>query len=178
MADVGIVQAGKTAVNTATEGSAAVKAGPSKFDEIRSQLAEKVATDLKLPPAQKVSDPQKADLESSLRKQLSSTAPSTPRELFGPEMKNTALNVQRLTDSVNKLPTGSAFGPIRDRLDSIATQFQKSGQLIDSLQNMDPQSLLNVQMQLYEMNQNVELLSKVVDQVTSGAKTILQTQVG
>ena len=42
---------------------------------------------------------------------------------------------------------------------------------------MDPKSLLNVQVQFYQVAENMELLSKVVDQVSSGAKTVMQTQV-
>jgi hypothetical protein len=33
-------------------------------------------------------------------------------------------------------------------------------------------------MQMYQLTQNIELLSKVVEQVSSGVKTVLQTQVG
>jgi hypothetical protein len=62
-------------------------------------------------------------------------------------------------------------------LTSIATQVQQTGQLINNMKDTDPQSLLNVQMQMYQMSQNVEIMSKVVDQVNSGVKTVLQTQV-
>jgi hypothetical protein len=36
---------------------------------------------------------------------------------------------------------------------------------------------MKVQMQMYQLTENLELMSKVVEQVTSGVKSILQTQV-
>jgi hypothetical protein len=36
--------------------------------------------------------------------------------------------------------------------------------------------MMKVQMQMYQLTENLELMSKVVDQVTSGVKSILQTQ--
>jgi hypothetical protein len=62
-------------------------------------------------------------------------------------------------------------------LNLIEQQYQKSGDLIGRVKNMDPQSLLKAQVQLYQLSENMELLSKVVEQMTSGVKTIMQTNV-
>jgi hypothetical protein len=35
---------------------------------------------------------------------------------------------------------------------------------------------MKIQMQMYQLGENLELMSKVVEQVTSGVKSILQTQ--
>jgi len=49
--------------------------------------------------------------------------------------------------------------------------------LLDSLKNtQNPQDLMKIQMQMYQLGENLELMSKVVEQVTSGVKSILQTQ--
>jgi hypothetical protein len=41
----------------------------------------------------------------------------------------------------------------------------------------NPGDLMKLQMQMYQLTENLELMSKVVEQVTSGMKTLLQTQV-
>ena len=174
----------KTGIQKAVSGQDAAQAGlgagkvqPSRFDDIRSQLAQKVAADLTLPPPAQISSQQQTLLESALRKRLTGTQPTSASTFFGVDRKNTQLKIQSLTQAVNKLPNDSALDPIRDRLTSIATQFQQTGQLINNMQDTDPKSLLNVQIQIYQMSQNVEIMSKVVDQVNSGVKTVLTTQV-
>jgi hypothetical protein len=42
----------------------------------------------------------------------------------------------------------------------------------------NPQNLLAMQAKIYQISEDVELLSKMVDQATSGVKSVLQTQVG
>ncbi|MBV9508143.1 MAG: hypothetical protein JO323_24390 [Acidobacteriia bacterium] len=181
MADPTIVRTGVNKVASATDTSQASqgvdKTGPSKFDQIRTQLAQKVSTDLKLPPPAQISEQQKTQLESELRKRLTGTTAGNAGQFFGVQRKNTQLQIQNLSSAVSKLPSDSSFTPIRERLRSIETQFQNSGTLINNTQDMNPQSLLKVQMQMYQLSENVELLSKVVDSVNSGVKTMLQMQV-
>jgi hypothetical protein len=82
-----------------------------------------------------------------------------------------------LTTRVNSLPKTSAFDPIRSRLTSIDQQYKSAGQLVNSLKNADnPRDLMKIQMQMYQLTENLELMSKVVEQVTSGMKSVLQTQ--
>jgi hypothetical protein len=79
---------------------------------------------------------------------------------------------------VAAIPANAALDPLRARLGLIETQFAESGRLLNTAGSLsDPKALLGVQVQLYQMMSNVEMLSKVVDQMTSGVKTILQTQV-
>ena len=40
-----------------------------------------------------------------------------------------------------------------------------------------PGDLMKVQMQMYQLTENLEMMSKVVEQVSSGVKSVLQTQV-
>ena len=58
------------------------------------------------------------------------------------------------------------------------SQFQSAGQMVNSLRGTEsPGDLMKIQMQMYQLTENLELTSKVVEQVTSGVKSILQTQV-
>lgn len=181
MADIGIVKAGIRVGTTATQpqDGGAQKTAPSKFDNIRAQLSQQLSRDVKVQPTQQMSSGQAANLENALRNRLSQTSPNTPSDLFARDLKSARGQLNNLTTAVNKIP-GSAqdSSSIRNSLSSIETEFQKSAQLIKGSKSMDMQDLLKMQAQLYSMDQNIQLLSKVVDQTTSGVKTIFQTQVG
>ena len=41
----------------------------------------------------------------------------------------------------------------------------------------DPKQLLQMQMEVYKLAENVEIMSRTVSETASGVKTILQTQV-
>jgi len=179
MGDVTIAKGSMKAVTSAQHaaGESAGKTGLSKFDEIRAKLTDQMAVGMKLPPPMVISEQQQTMLETALRKRLSGTNASDATQVFGVDMQNTRLSLQNLSRVVNKLPNDTAFAPLRDRLHSIEKQFQNSDELIKRVKGMDPHHMLKVQVQLYQVSENIELLSKVVDQVSSGVKTIFQTQV-
>lgn len=93
-------------------------------------------------------------------------------------MKRAKIGVDQLAKRVNAMPKTPAFQPLRDRLLSIDNQFQSAGKLVNSIKGGEsPQEIMKIQMSMYQLTENMELMSKVVDQVTSGTKSILQTQV-
>lgn len=153
------------------------KSGQSKFDRVRADLQDRNAQDVKIPPEVKqVSLQQQKTMQADLAGQLAKGA--SPQKVLGVNMKRTQISVDRLTKRVNALPKTSSFQPLRDRLNSIDAQFQDAGELVNSIKGGESQQdLLNIQMKMYQLNENLELMSKVVEQVTSGTKTILQTQV-
>ena len=176
MADIKITKAvAKPAVNALSSGTG--KAQPSAFDLIQTKISEKLSADLRLPPLAQAKPQQISALENGLKKNLERTDARPATELFRVEMKDRKAALERVTHAVDKLPAQGAFSPIRQRLDIIEKQFQKSSDLIHGVKDMDPKSLLKVQVQLYELSENLEMLSKVVDHVSSGVKTIMQTQV-
>jgi hypothetical protein len=88
---------------------------------------------------------------------------------------NKSGNVRR---QVSAVPDITAFAPLRDRLNSIESDFNASAKLLDGNVSLnDDGKLLEMQMQMYKMTENVEVLSRTVSEVGSGVKTILQTQV-
>ena len=164
---------------TATEDTASpTKVGESKFDKVRARQLEDQAAKVDLPPEVKsVSPDQKARLALDLVKQLQSSNPLPVHELFAPKLQQAKLGVQNLTKRVNALPKTQAFDPLRKRLASIDSQYQAAGKLVNSLQGAkNPGDLMKVQMQMYQLTENLELMSKVVEQVSSGVKSVLQTQ--
>lgn len=179
MADIGIAKAGMQAATAApTSQTAMQKTQPSKFDSIRLQLAERLQHDIHPPLTKQVSEQQAANLETTLRKRLSQTTSTNPSYVFAPELKTARANLTKLNVAVAKMPENKNSVSIRDSLSAIETMYQQSARLIGGSKGMDLQSLLRIQSELYRMSENIDVLSKVVDQVTSGVKTIFQTQVG
>jgi len=168
-------------LDSATEQGAAnpSKTGESKFDKVRARLLDEKAQQVEIPPEVKqVSLEQKKVLQADLSKRLDQTGPASVHELFTVNMTRAKEGVENLTKRVNALPKTPAFEPIRNRLASIDAQYQSAGQLVNSVQGTEsPGDLMKVQMQMYQLTENLELMSKVVEQVTSGVKSILQTQV-
>jgi methyl-accepting chemotaxis protein len=118
---------------------------------------------------------QKKVLETQLSKRLETTKPN---QVFAPDMKRAKDGVAQLTTRVNALPKTPAFEPFRDRLTSIDNQFQSTTKLVNSIKGTEtPQQLMGIQSQLYQMSENLELMSKALEQLTSGVKSILQTQI-
>ena len=177
MADLKITTAAvKAAVGRPPTGAGA-KGGPSAFESIRSKIAEKVVGDVKLPAVAPPTAQQVASLDKSLQKQLERTDARSATEFFSAKVKDTGAAMDRLSQKVDQVSPRGVTSPLRDRLNSIEQQFQKTGTMLKRVNGMDPKALLNVQVQFYQVAENMELLSKVVDQVSSGAKTVMQTQV-
>lgn len=154
------------------------KTGESKFDKVRAKLQEEKAGQVEMPPEVKqVSFEQQKVLEANLTKRLSQADATSPQNVFGVDMKRAKIQAERLTTRVNALPKTPPFEPIRQRLTSIDSQLQNADKLVHSLKGTEsPSELMKVQMQMYQLNENLELMSKVVEQVSSGVKSVLQTQ--
>jgi hypothetical protein len=153
------------------------KSGPSKFDRLRADLNQKLAESAQLPPkVTNVTDQQKELLRNDLRSKLASG--KTPQEVLGGDMGRLRTRITDLNRQVSAVPDISAFSPLRERLKSIESDFNASAKLLTDPGSMDdPKQLLDMQMEVYKLAQNVEIMSRTVSEVASSAKTILQTQV-
>jgi len=174
-----IANAGTEAASPAATKETA-KQGPSKFDEVRqSQQAQPTAPAAQIPPLNsQVTPAQRKIVETDLRKRLDSSGGASPQAIFKPDMKSARVQLDALHRKAQAIPPGPAADTLRDRLNSLDAQFQDSGKILDGLSNVSsPGDMLKFQMQMYQFTQNMELMSKTVEQVTSGAKQILQTQV-
>jgi hypothetical protein len=153
------------------------KSTPSKFDLLRADLNQKLTGNTQLPPkVTNINDQQKNLLENDLRRKLETA--KSPQELFGTDMKQLRSGIADLNRQVAAIPDVSAFAPLRDRLKSIESDFSASAKLLTNTSSMDdPKRLLQMQMEVYKLAQNVEIMSRTVSETASGVKTILQTQV-
>ena len=157
------------------DGSAAPKTGQSKFDKVRAGLQQKEQVELP-PEVKQVSLAQQNALRTEMSKNVAKGA--DPKRVLATDLQNVKQKADLVTKRISALPKTPAFQPLRDRLLSIDTQFQNAGKLLNSIKGGEsPQQLLKVQMGMYQLSENVELMSKAVEQVSSGMKNILQTQV-
>ena len=156
-------------------GTGAAKVGESRFDKVRAGLQNPQA-EVKVPPeVRQVSGEQRKILQAELSNRLKTA--SGP-QVFAAHMKQATDSLQHLTNRINALPKTPSFEPVRKRLASIDAQYQSAGRLVNSVTGTSsPAELMKIQMQMYQLTENLELASKVVDQVTSGVKSILQTQI-
>jgi hypothetical protein len=175
MADLRVTAATTTQATGALSQTA--KASRSKFDLISNQITQKLAAEVKLPSVAPPSSQQISAIQRSLNQQLEKTKAGSAAEFFRADMKQTRIAMDKLTTAAAKLPPPSNSSGLQNRLKDLEQQFEKSGDLIKGLNDMDPKSLLNVQIQLYQLTGNIEVMSKVMEHMTSGVKTMLQTQV-
>src|SRR5215469_2541819 len=147
-----------------------LKTSESKFDQVRADLRDQQARQVQIPPAvEQVSPQQKQALEAQLSARLQQGKNMSAQQLFGVDMKRAKQRVDHLTKQVNALPKTSAFEPFRDRLTTIDTQYRSAGRLVNAVKNSSsPADLMKVQLQMYQLTENLELMSKVIEQVTSG----------
>jgi hypothetical protein len=159
---------------SATEGQ---KSEPSKFDRLRADLSQKLAPVGPLPAkVTSINDQQKQLLANDLRRKLETG--QSPQEIFGGDLKNLRSGITDLSRQVAAAPDVSAFAPLRERLKSIESDFNASAKLLQTpLSTDDHCKLLEMQMEMYKLTENVEVLSRTVSEAGSGVKTLLQTQV-
>jgi hypothetical protein len=166
-----------TAQRVSDEQKDVQKSGPSKFDMLRADLNQKLAASAQ-PPAHVagIDDQHKKLLENDLRRKLETAR--NPQELFGGDMKQLRTGIADLNRQVARIPDVSAFAPLRERLKSIESDFNASARLLKNTKALDdPKQLLQMQMEIYKLAHNVEIMAKTMSEVASGVKTILQQQV-
>lgn len=95
-----------------------------------------------------------------------------------PELIDTRTRLGMLREVIGK-SQGAPAGPtdLRGRFGQIESEWFQVESIMRSNKDLSTTELLGLQARLYQVTQHVEVLSKVVDQVTGGIKTILNTNV-
>ncbi len=157
------------------EGPGAGPKGPP-FEQVRQQMAQKPPETIQMPasapaPTPEVKKAQTAELHGKLR------GATSPDQVFGPDMAKIETDMGKLRKSVDKIPKTSEFEPLWNRLEGLEQQFSSTGAKAKNLGSLDnPRAMLQLQLEVYQLSQNFEIVSKVVEQVNSGVKQIVQTQ--
>lgn len=76
--------------------------------------------------------------------------------------------------SATKSPQGT---DIKGKFSTVENEWFQLETVMRSDKNMSQGELLGLQARLYQVSQHIDVLSKVVDQMTSGVKTVLNTNV-
>jgi hypothetical protein len=95
-----------------------------------------------------------------------------------PELLDSRTRLGMLRDVISKSNApGASHTDLRGRFGQIETEWNQVEAVMRSNKDLSTTELLGLQARLYQVTQHVEVLSKVVDQVTGGVKTILNTNV-
>lgn len=95
-----------------------------------------------------------------------------------PELLDSRTRLGMLRDVMSKPGAAGPSGTdMRGRFGQIETEWNQVESIMRSNKDLSTTELLGLQARLYQVTQHVEVLSKVVDQVTGGVKTILNTNV-
>ncbi len=82
-----------------------------------------------------------------------------------------------LKEAYSKMGETSATGGFEGRMIQTESEFKEVEDLMKSDKNLSPGELLALQARLYQVSQHIEVMSKVVDQMAGGIKTVLNTNI-
>lgn len=90
------------------------------------------------------------------------------------KMTNFKSILNQAVSSVGSMPEGKN---VASRFSQTETEWLKLDSIMRSDKELSQGELLGLQARLYQVSQHIDVLSKVVDQMTGGVKTILNTNV-
>lgn len=97
-----------------------------------------------------------------------------------PEFLDTKTRMSAFNDILKKA-VGSSGSPtstdIKGRFSQVENEWQKLDGIMRSDKELSQGELLGLQARLYQVSQHIDVLSKVVDQMSNGVKTVLNTNV-
>ncbi|HLM02590.1 MAG TPA: hypothetical protein VK400_16170 [Pyrinomonadaceae bacterium] len=95
-----------------------------------------------------------------------------------PELLDSKTRLGMLKEAYGKVGnTSRATGDFAGRFTQVENEFKQVEAIMRSDKNLSPGELLALQARLYQVSQHIEVLSKVVDQMAGGIKTVLNTNV-
>jgi hypothetical protein len=156
----------------------ASKGNPSKFEKVReaamvqdssgaSEVADASRTSL--------ADPSQSARYAQDRERV---GPAHTTAAFGEDLKTSMSSLDQLRTRVSALPNQESLQPLRKQLIDLESEFAKAGQTLDGMKGTpSSQQLLKAQADMFQINEHLSIMSKMVDQITSGVKSILQTQI-
>ncbi len=96
---------------------------------------------------------------------------------FGMPFDQARLRISALRDGIHGLSPDRRSPDMLTRFSQVENQWMQIEAMLNSDRELSQGELLGLQARMYQLTQNIEILSKVVDQVTGGIKTVLQTNV-
>ena len=172
--------ASQTAANKLNGSEAQKKVNPSKFDEVRSRLEKPASApgQVALQQAARISPQEKMRVEAEFKKRLDEARLRDLDEIFKTDLQKSKEQADKIRRDLSSQPPSPAIDSVKTRLVHVENQFLESGRLLGKLGKIESaEDYLKMQLQMYKMTQNVELLSKIAGEVVSGVNKVLNTQV-
>jgi len=95
-----------------------------------------------------------------------------------PELLDNKSRLGLLKEAYSKIGnTSKATNNLSGQFTQVENEFKQVESIMKSDKNLSPGELLALQARLYQVSQHIEVMSKVVDQMAGGIKTILNTNV-
>jgi hypothetical protein len=152
------------------------KAGASKFDKISSQLKDNAGNETSPAESASPANPPVASSDPSVNRVQRGTEP-TPDQVHQ-SLAAGQHHLAHLRERVQAGPGASSMQGLQSRLTSIEHQYTQLDSAAKAMPpNASPQQWIALQQQVYSMNENIGVLSKMVGQAANGVKSVLQTQV-
>jgi len=128
--------------------------------------------------AEPVSGAKLEQLRFDLMNRVNNLPPGSPKvNALLPELIDTRTRLGMLRDVISKSHGTPVGTDLRGRFGQVENEWNNVESIMRSNKELSTTELLGLQARLYQVTQHVEVLSKVVDQVTGGIKTILNTNV-
>ncbi|MEZ5307633.1 MAG: hypothetical protein R2684_10860 [Pyrinomonadaceae bacterium] len=115
-----------------------------------------------------------------LQQELSGTIapPNRPQsEPLPPELLDARTRMGLLQEAKREIGEARAVNGVSETLLGIESNYNEVAAIMSSDQKLTPGQLLALQARLYQVSQHIEVMSKVVDQMAGGIKTVLNTNV-
>ena len=95
-----------------------------------------------------------------------------------PEWMTTQTRMGMLKDAYGNIPkTSKVTNDLGGKFIQIENEYKGVEAIMTSSKNLSPGELLALQARLYQVSQHIEVMSKVVDQMAGGIKTVLNTNI-
>lgn len=159
----------------------AAKSGASGFDKVRAQL-EQTADSLGVPLPRELASPSAVPSAQTLTAPSGADATAPARRRVEQSLSVSRHHIDRIQNQIQSQvtanPATSSLDRIGARLTSIENQYNQLDSSMRAMpQDATPQQWLRLQQMANSMNENINVLSKLVDSAASGVKTVLQTQI-
>ncbi len=119
------------------------------------------------------------DLQTQLSQKINQTGVEQEKlNKMLPEWMNTETRMGMLKDAYGNIPnTSKVTSDMSGKFVQLENEYKGVEAIMTSSKNLSPGELLALQARLYQVSQHIEVMSKVVDQMAGGIKTVLNTNI-
>lgn len=149
------------------------------FESILQNGGAKNETNSQVQSTNQINDPRLESMRVDLMERYQNLPEGVPKvTTIFPEYLDTKTRMSAFRDALNKAVGSTGQGTdVKGRFSQVEDEWLKLENVMRSDKELSQGELLGLQARLYQVSQHIDVLSKVVDQMTSGVKTILNTNV-